>query len=311
MGWHFATSMVPEESLLHPEFSYHGSLPIGEVSGGEAYLSEVSEPMARAFDEASKLPYLFLTGVYRGSIWSAATGNIVGTMNGDWLGVPAARASRTLRFGEFYRIEDGKVVEIRCLLDILGLAAQCGIRLLPPFGGKDQIPPGPRRGLGLLEDGAACAADGETTYRLVMEMIGGCNRLEGSDLASQGLDTFWHDDMVWHGPWGIGSAYGMEAFYKHAQGPSVRAFPNRRGALPKHCFIAEGMLSAQTGWPALVGTFDGEPFRGIQPTGKRIGQNVMDFYVRDGNRLAENWVLIDLVRFAQDCGVDLMASIRA
>lgn len=35
--------------------------------------------------------------------------------------------------------------------------------------------------------------------------------------------------------------------------------------------------------------------------------NIMDFYVRRGDKLHENWVLIDMVDFAAQCGVDLLA----
>ena len=58
--------------------------------------------------------------------------------------------------------------------------------------------------------------------------------------------------MVWHGPIGIGSAYGMNEFKRDAQGPIVRAFPNRKG-VGYQARIAEGHFAASTGWPSLVG----------------------------------------------------------
>ena len=36
----------------------------------------------------------------------------------------------------------------------------------------------------------------------------------------------------------------------------------------------------------------------------------MDFYIRRGGRLAVNWILIDLIKFAADCGIDLIAKLR-
>ncbi len=305
-AWRLATALEPPDGLLDRTLAFHGPEPVGPVIGADAYRGRVVEPLMRALPDARKEPYLFLAGEYRGGFWAAATGNLVGTMRAPWAGIPASGETRSLRFGEFYRFDGDRICEIRCLYDILGLAAQSGIRLLPPFGGADGIPPGSRRVSAPRED-AAGPADTEHTFRLVKDMLEGCNRLVGSDLASQGMERYWWPDMVWHGPWGIGSAYGLDAFFEHAQGPSVRAFPHRRGAWPKTCYIAEGRFAAQTGWPSLVGVFNGEPFRGIRPTGGPIGQNVMDFYVRDGDLIAENWVLIDLVKFGLDCGVDLMA----
>ena len=309
-GWQCAANLVPDTELLQPGLEFFGPCPIERAQGREDYFASVLNPIAAAFSDPVKQPYIFVTGIYHGQHWAAATGNITGDFTGEWLGLRGNGAPLTLRFGEFYRFEGSAVAEIRCLYDILGLAAQCGFEALPPFGGRDIIPPGPRRGAGLHQDSGADPGESQSTFDLVMSMINGCNRLVGSDLASQGLDTYWHDDMVWHGPWGIGSSEGLKSFYECAQGPSVRSFPNRRGKLPKTCFIAEGRIAAQTGWPALVGSFTGEPFRGIPPTGNPIGQNVMDFYVRDGDQLAENWVLIDLIGFARQCGVDLTAAWR-
>jgi hypothetical protein len=85
----------------------------------------------------------------------------------------------------------------------------------------------------------------------------------------------------------------------------VSSFPNRRGGFHQ-ARIADGLTAAFTGWPSLRGDFTGESFRGIEPTGTPIGQNIMDFYVRRGDKLHENWVLIDLVDFAAQCGVDLL-----
>jgi hypothetical protein len=35
----------------------------------------------------------------------------------------------------------------------------------------------------------------------------------------------------------------------------------------------------------------------------------MDFYVRRGEKLHENWILIDLIDFARQCGVDLLENL--
>jgi hypothetical protein len=139
-------------------------------------------------------------------------------------------------------------------------------------------------------------------------MLGGCNRLDGSDLASMGMAAYWHDDMVWHGPWGVGSCRGFREFQDFAQAPSVSSFPNRRGGFHRARF-ADGVTACFTGWPSLRGDFTGVPFRGIAPTGGPIGQNIMDFYVRRGPKLHENWILIDLVDFAAQCGIDLLAAL--
>ena len=302
-----APFLLGPADLLADDVVFHGPAPIGSSSGRDAYLDGVIAPLTRMLPSVHRRPYLFLGGwseVGRPGTWVASTGDMVGVMEGSWLGVPASGREMHLRFAEFYRIEEGRVTEIRCLYDVLGLAAQAGFELLPPFHGRTITPPGPAVVDGVRRGGAP-AGEAAATLALVEAMLGGCNQLEDGQLESMGMAAFWHDDMVWHGPWGVGSTHGFDEFQEHAQGPSVASFPNRRGGFHEARF-ADGPTAAFTGWPSLRGTFDGEPFRGIEPTGGEIGQNIMDFYVRRGDRLHENWVLIDLVDFAAQCGVDLL-----
>lgn len=308
VAWQYATAVWPGSNELSSEVEFYGPVPIERLSGRDGVADGAYEPLQRAFPDAMKVPYLFCGGVYDNRIWVASTGNIIGRMDANWLGVPKSNEVRQLRFGEFYAFEDGKIVDIRCLLDIPELAAQAGINLFHPYEGRGGFPPGPADGDGVV-GGCSDAAETEFTRNLVAEMIGGCNQLEGSDLSSQGMERFWHDTMVWHGPWGIGSSYGLAEFYKCAQGPSVKSFPNRRGAWPKVSFVAEGRVAAHTGWPGFLGEFKGEPFLGMPPTQTPISKTVMDFYIRRGDKLAENWVMIDLIGFARSIGLDLMSKL--
>lgn len=292
-------------TALHPEVEFHGPAPIGRLDGAVAVQETVHVPMAEALLDRRWEPYVFLGGVWNGDeIWVAHTGQISGVFAGPLWHVPPSGRTVSVRYGDFSRVVDGQIVEIRVLLDIVGLAAQTGIHLLPEPPARNHLPPGPALGNGLTL-AASDPAESAFTLRLVEDMLGGCNRLDGDDLASMGMAAYWHPDMVWHGPHGIGSSYGFDEFERFAQGPSVRSFPNRRGGFHE-ARIADGLTAAFTGWPSLRGDFTGEPFRGIEPTGGPIGQNIMDFYVRRGPKLHENWVLIDLIDFAAQCGVDLM-----
>lgn len=298
-------SSWPVESAFDQDCRFFGPAPIGTLTGRSALFETVYQPLAHSFLALRREPYLFLGGVFESQTWVATTGDFTGVFERNWLGIPATGREARLRFGEFYRVKDSRVQEIRCLFDVLGLAAQAGYDLLPPFEGRADVPPGP-----VLRNGLSRAVQdpNETgaTLDLVEGMVGGCNRLDERGLASMGMDRFWHTDMVWHGPWGIGSCHGFQEFQDYAQGPSVASFPDRRGG-HHQARIADGVTAAFTGWPSLQGTFNGAPFHGLAPTGKPIGMNLMDFYVRRGDRLHENWVLIDLIDFWAQCGVDLLA----
>ena len=304
-----STYQLPDEVVFSNSIAFFGPQPIGELSGIETLFSNVYKPLAKTFPVVHRKEYLFLGGEFEGGTWVVSAGEFVGEMRAPYLGIPIAEQPVKMRFGEFYKIENEKIVEIRCLFDILGLAAQAGFPLLPPFEGRSDVAPGPALDNGLCYNDQD-PNESRRTLELVEAMLGGCNRLKGSKLASMGMADFWHEDMVWHGPWGVGSCYGFREFQEFAQGPSVASFPGRTGGYHQ-ARIADGLTSAFTGWPSLKGHFTGKPFRGFQPTNGAIGMNIMDFYVRRDDKLHENWVLIDLIEFGQQCGVDLLDRLPA
>ncbi|MEM7272472.1 MAG: ester cyclase [Actinomycetota bacterium] len=306
--------VTPDPGRYAGDVAFHGPAPIGAVVGRDALFERVHRPLALAFPTVVRVAQVFLGGRFDGALWVAETGHLVGRPTAPWCRIPPDRvdgppqgdpAPVPVRYGEFHRVVDGRIVEVRCLYDVLGYAAALGHRLLPPFAGRPEPPPGPvlDNGIALEPQDPATSAE---TLRLVEDMLGGCNRLDERGLVSMGMAAYWHDDMRWYGPWGVGATHGFDEFQTDAQGPSVASFPDRRGGHHR-ARIADGLTAAFTGWPSLRGTFRGEPFRGIQPTGGPIGQNIMDFYVRRDDRLHENWVLIDLIDFAAQCGVDLLA----
>ncbi len=286
------------------DVEWHGFQPIRRASGASDVAGRVWAPLLDAIGDLERHPYILLGGEFEGSTWVGGTGELAGTFSGTWLGIPGAGRSVRFRFGEFCKVEGGRIAEIRMLLDLPDLARQAGRRLLPSSSGRDLPVPGPLTNDGVLlcESDAAESAD---TLGLVETMIfDGLNRYDGHDQASQDLERFWHDEMAWYGPVGLGTSLGLEEFTSNAQGPIVRAYPDRRG-VGHVARIGDGAYAASTGWPSLVGTHERE-FLGWAPTGEVSRWNIMDFWRREGDKLAENWVLVDLVDVARQAGVDLL-----
>ena len=288
---------------LAADVKYYGFYPLKRLQGADCLVERLWQPLLRAFPDLRRRPYVLLANSFEGRDWVASTGDFIGSFVEDWLGIPAHGATVKFRYGEFCRIRDGKISEIRFLIDLPDLIRQADRAILPPSYGRELWIPGPLAGDGLSLE-AADAAESQATLALVEEMIfGGLNSYDQKHQQSQGLERFWSADIVWHGPAGIGSAYGMDEFLRNAQGPIVRAFPDRKG-VGHQARIAEGIYAASTGWPSLVGTHRAE-ILGWQPTGRQVGWNIMDFWRREGDLLRENWVLIDLIDAALQSGVEL------
>jgi predicted ester cyclase len=295
---------------FHPECAWHTSHPINELSG----LREIGEkfwaPFLAAFPDLERRTDIFFGGEFDGRFvggagtWVCATGHYVGTFTQHWLGIPAHGAPAFIRFGEFYRVANGRIVEARVLLDLVGLMRQAGHPVLPASTGLDLLVPGPHGHDGLLL-AAHDPAAGQHTHAVLQRMIDGLMAFDQHDLKSMGMEQFWHPRMMWYGPSGIGTTRAIAGFQQHHQAPFLRAFPDRKGA-GHRARIAEGNYVASTGWPSVRATHAAD-YLGVPATGKPITMRVMDWWRRDGELLRENWVFIDLPHLMLQMGVDLFA----
>ena len=116
----------------------------------------------------------------------------------------------------------------RILLDLVDLARQAGCPVLPPSPGRDILVPGPRAQDG-LQRGTADPVLSQQSFDLVMAMIGGLGRYDQADLNSMGMTRYWHPDMMWYGPCGIGTTRSITGFEQHHQKPFLTALPDRKG----------------------------------------------------------------------------------
>lgn len=126
------------------------------------------------------------------------------------------------------------------------------------------------------------------------------------------MPRFWHPKMNWYGPAGIGTARGIAAFRDWHQTPFLNAMPDR-GQHPDEVqahFFADGDYVAVTGWPNMAQTLTGDGWLGIAPSGRKITLRSLDFWRLEGDRIRENWVLVDLLDVYRQLGVDVFARLR-
>lgn len=299
------TSGLPSvaRKYLAESVEWHGPHPINALCGHQNIVEKLWRPMAESFSALERQDDILMCGNYQGNTWVSAIGHYSGVFERDWLSIPATGRQTPIRFGEFARIEDGKIQEFRVLFDLVAFCRHCGIELLPPDAGSSAGIPAPATGDGVMTE-AKPATMGAASLRLIDEMIDGLMEFDGHDLNSMRMERFWTEDMRWYGPAGIGTTYGLDGFQKNHQGPFLAAFPDRYAA-PHSALFAEGNYACVTGWPSVVGTHKGE-YLGYPATGKQHGMRVMDFWRKEQGLLAENWVLIDMLDLFLQFGYDLL-----
>ena len=238
-------------------------------------------------------------------------GHFLGLFDHNWLGIPATRKMIFVPYAEFHRVEHGKIAESALFIDIIRVMQQAGIDPFPHQTATAIIQPGPRTHDGLLH-GKHDPKEAQATLDLVERMVADLSNLNSSGdnhPPPSLLASTWHEDMIWYGPAGIGSAFTIPRYQEQHQYPF-------RQKLGDKVFIghvarfAEGSYAGWFGWPNLNNRNLGG-FLGLPKSDILAEMRVVDIYRRDGEKLAENWVFIDILYYLIQHGIDLLKTPNA
>lgn len=212
-----------------------------------------------------------------------------------------------LRWGEFLEFDaDGKIIRIQMLIDVIDWLEQLGLSPLPTPRGAPFVYPAPTGDVATLWDDQGDASDLLEYGRKFI--FGGLNAFDENNLKSMGMADFFHPNLKWYGPGGIGACLSFKEFETLHQQPWLVAFPDRKvGDLDN--LIAEGDYVGASSLPGVWLTHTG-PYLGHAPTGKRAGVNGIDFWRYENGRFTENWVFVDMIHFFDQLGIDLMEKVR-
>jgi hypothetical protein len=300
------------EQHLAPDYHWYGVYPFNEQHGPQAVAEAFWIPFLKSWASVQRRPDVLLAGTSEidQTDWVISMGHLMGLLDRDWLGIPATRKMAFLRYAEFQCVEDGKLVRGAFFCDLIGVMQQTGVSPLPPQTGASFLFPGPRTHDGLLLE-EQDPRESRKTLDLVNRMIADLSELNvsGDDLPPpEFLARTWHEDMIWYGPAGIGATYTIPRYQEQHQYPFRTGLTGKRfnGHL---CRFAEGNYAGFFGWPNLTNTPSGG-FLGLPGSEIAADMRVVDIYRRAGERLAENWVFIDLPWWLKQQGLDLLERTR-
>lgn len=290
-----------------PEYLWHGYHPFNELTGPSAVAEAFWIPLTRALTSLQRRQDIFFASpnslVDDDAVWVVSMGHLMGLFDAEWLGIRPTRKMAFLRYCEFNKVEDGRIVETAMYFDIPHLMMQAGQNPFPPQTAAHLVQPGPQTHDGLLFDDQDPAV-GDKTLALINSMISDLGQWDSGLSLRDELAQTWSDKMIWWGPAGIGATYTIDRYADQHSGPFRAAFADR--SKTNHiCRIAEGHYGGFFGWPNFTARPSGG-FMGM-PACEKAGEfRVIDIYRREGDKLAENWVFIDLLHFWHQQGVDIL-----
>jgi len=292
------------------DYNWRGMHPFYEQKGAKAVTKNFWAPLLKSLTRLQRREDIFFVGdnVYTDDdqVWSCSMGHFLGLFDQDWLGIPATRKMVFLPYAEFHRVEDGKIAETALFIDIIRIMQQAGIDPIPYQTAAAIVQPGPQTHDGLLFQ-EIDPKEGVRTLDLIEEMVADLTNLNltGNDnCPPEVLARTWHEDMIWYGPAGIGSTYTIKRYQEQHQYPFRKGLTNKvfNGHVTR---FAEGDYAGWFGWPNLNNTNTGG-FLGLPKSDIHAEMRVVDIYRREGDKLAENWVFIDILYYLIQHGIDLL-----
>ncbi|MCL9780212.1 nuclear transport factor 2 family protein [Vibrio sp. S4M6] len=289
------------------DYVWQGVYPFREQTGITAVANAFWTPLLQSMTRLQRRQDIFIAGnnEMNGEQWVMSMGHFMGLFDKDWLGIRATRKMVNIRYAEFNCVENGKITKTGLFIDLLGVMEQAGCYPLPPSTGRHFVYPGPRDHNGLLFDDAP-EEQGAETLALVNQMVDDLSALNESGSMScppEVLEKSWCKDMVWYGPCGIGASYTIPRYQQQHQLPFRNNLKDKQ--FNGHvCRFAEGNFACFFGWPNLSNTPIGG-FLGMPGGEIRADMQVVDVYYRKGDKLSENWVLIDIPYWLKQQGLDV------
>ena len=297
-----------QDRFISSEYLWRGFHPFHELNDAHEVASQFWTPLRTALTHMQRRMDVFMAGQNtiddHGGVWVVSMGHLMGLFDQPWLGIPPAGKIAMLRYCEFHRVEGDKITETAMYFDIPHLMMQAGLQPFPPQTAAHLVQPGPVTHEGLMYD-AQDPEEGLKTLDLIHRMIRDLGQWDSGLSLEDELRQTWSEDMIWWGPAGIGATYTIERYAKQHSGP-FRASLTDRSKTQHVARLAEGNFGGFFGWPNFTATPTGG-FMGMPATQTPAEFRVIDIYRREGSKLAENWIFIDLLHFWNMQGIDILA----
>ncbi|MFW8595092.1 ester cyclase [Cribrihabitans neustonicus] len=301
------------DELIAPDAVVHMCHPFGDLTGPAELYDTCYAPLLQSMPDLERRDWIVMGGrTEHGGDWIGCGGHYYGTFVQPWLDIPPTGHLTHMRFHEFCRFEEGRVVEIQTIWDIPEVMMQANAWPMAPSLGLEFCIPGPATHDGIVP-GPWDEEKSQASCAHIVEML---NHLKKHP--SQGgpevmeMPKFWHERMNWYGPAGIGTGRGISGFRNWHQIPFLNGMPDRGKYVSDitYHFFGDGEYAAVTGWPNMIQTVTHDGWMGIAPSGQRITMRSLDFWRLENGKIRENWVTVDLLDAYRQLGVDVFARLR-
>ena len=271
--------------------------PFGRLTGARELWERVYAPLLTAMPDMERRDFIRMSGprwnTDQPSDWVGVGGNLVGQLSEPWLGIPATPMPVFMRYHEYFRMKDGRIVEMLGLWDLAQIMLQAGVWRMPTQAGVEWMCPGPGTGDGVssrARDPDLSTRSIQQVWDMLQDVKKGTRETPGS-----GLGGHWDSQANWYGPTGLGTARGHAEIAGKIFSQFRSGLSNNTRHLDAGVFFGDGALVAFAGWPSGTAVHSGDGFLGVPTSGATLQRCSLDFWSIENGLIRECWVLIDVI----------------
>jgi predicted ester cyclase len=297
------------KEVFSPKAKIQLCYPFETLASSEILYEDVYKPLQNAIPDLERRETIVIAGTAEDdSAWVGCCGYYTGSFEKKWLDIPATGHQVSMRFHEFYRIENGKVIEMQAIWDIPEVMMQANAWPMSPSLGREWHVPAPA-----TQDGLTVKYDNEKaniSSKLVGDMCNSLGHYATGGVEAMQLEKYWHPRCSWYGPSGIGTGRGIKGFRNWHQIPFLNGMPDRVGDVDNGYIFGDGDYVGFTAWPGMQMVLSDDGWLGIAPSNKKITMRSLDFWRCENGLIRENWVLVDLLHVYHQLGVNVLARMQ-
>jgi len=188
-------------AFMSQDATLHLSHPFGDLSGPQSLFDAAYAPLFNALPDLERRDWIVTAGTDTdGNDWIGCAGHYVGTFTRPFLDIPPTGHFAHMRFHEFYRVSDDRVVEMQAIWDLPELMMQAGAWPMVPSLGREMYISGPATQDGLHFEGRT-TAQAEQSLETVIRMLTDLSRhpTEGGPEIMH-AEKYWAPRVNWYGP---------------------------------------------------------------------------------------------------------------
>ena len=294
--------------------------PLNEFNGIDNFIEKFWNPLFDAFPDIERRENIILGGSFRDKVQVGSYSTLSGFFLKPWLGIKPNFKMINLKCCEIHEIKNERIIESHILIDVMDFLRQADKWVINPSRGSEGawLPPFNTEGVNFFEEDMSKSKNSlqqALSMNRSLDIKPEKENISKDELRQRLINhpqkEFWHKDMIWYGPCGIGTSRSLEGFVDMHQLPFRKSFSERNyWELGHYCEIGDGKFSLCGGWYSLKAKYGSNDWLGYTADNQDVVMRVMDFYHHDEGLIRENWVPIDIVHILKQIGIDVFEKIK-